>query len=369
MIWNRAIRNKQFSKILLTTAWCLIACTIGVFAQARLSGTVSDVLDGKTFIIETGSAKIKAELQGIEIPKQKAPLYSEVTEHLKKLTIAQVCEFQISRIVGEIAVGNLYVRGINISAQMVRDGAAVINPETPLPDDLYSELERNQQLAKTEKRGIWAIGEDYARKLEAGSFEAEEAEHALSRWASLLGRAANGVPTESVRMRAGASTLRPMVSLWNEAKNQDAENLLADYDRLRKLGFLGSKPVSILFPEARSIHTAQMRAMFLYSGTPALIETGEFALAFMIRADDYRFSSSTLLTINADGVKIPIGTPLRFARPANNSVEEVLIFRISKPTAQKLANSKRLVINLGRYIGSVSAQAQAGLKQVLELGI
>ena len=63
------------------------------FSQGNFSGRVTEVIDGKTVVIDSGSQKLTAVLQYIEIPENEQPLHKTVQQHLEKLVLGKNVEF------------------------------------------------------------------------------------------------------------------------------------------------------------------------------------------------------------------------------------------------------------------------------------
>lgn len=138
-----------FSLLLL----CLFS--VSAFAQRYINGTVTKVIDGRTIVIEDKpNSWLKIQLQAIAIPDPEQPLVDVVKEHLEKLLLGKTASFQMR---GTL-VGKVFSADIDISGQMLRDGAAwydVTNNISNLQDrENYLALEA---AAKSEKRGVWGV--------------------------------------------------------------------------------------------------------------------------------------------------------------------------------------------------------------------
>lgn len=343
-------------------------------AQARIAGRVTEVIDGRTFVIETGSNRMLASLRSVRTPSPGHPLFDTVREHFARLVLGKNCEFQPIAIVAfagsaaRPAEGRLFVGGVNIAGQLIRDGAAVLEPEEASAGELR-EFEELQNLARQEKRGVWAYPDTAEKLRDAAAYLADSSGGPLAQYLTLLSQAAGGaLPGGGLNRKSTASgpNETSAISLWR-AKNSAASDFAAYYDRGIRRGFTATGPASIELYQARSINSAYLRTLFLYRGSPAEFEETAYALAFLISADDYRFSDSSNLEITADGQKIPIGVPLRLARETAEGTEEVLFFPVSRQTLLRLAGAKRLELKLSRYNGSIAPAASQAIAHLLEI--
>lgn len=355
---------------LLPIIVCLAVLAATVSAQARISGRVVEVVDARTFVVETPTVRMLASLRAVRTPSPGHPLYDAVREHFARLVLGKNCEFQPVSIVQSAgnsaapAEGRLFINGVNIAGQMIRDGAAVFEPRELGPGELPA-LEQLQELARAEKRGIWAYPQAAERLRDASAFVAEPTRGPLDGYLELLKQAAVGALPDGASGRS-AQEAASVVSLWQVRKAAGSE-FSAFYDRGIRRGFTatGAAPVELF--QARSIRSAYLRVMFLYSGSPANFEDTTFALAFLISADDYRFSESANLELIADGQKLQIGFPLRLARHTGDAAEEVLIYPVSRPTLARLASARRLGLKISRYNGAIAAAAVPAIGRLLEI--
>jgi endonuclease YncB( thermonuclease family) len=148
---------------LLITLIFISAFSFTALAQIKVTGRVTNVVDGKTITIETSAnSRFTVELQFIEVPKAGQPFADVVKEHLRKLTLGKTVTFRTSGLSQESRlVGQVWLNDVDLSEQMLRDGAAryanVSNDSQNLKQrEIYLQTEN---AAKTEKRGVWAVDE------------------------------------------------------------------------------------------------------------------------------------------------------------------------------------------------------------------
>src|SRR5215210_8377275 len=108
----------------------LFAClTVALFlsaavAQRTMQGEVVEVLDGKTLVIQGSSTRSTVELQYVAVPSEGQPMSDTVTNHLKKLVLGKQVEYRPKMLSYPYSVGLLTIDDVDISQQMLRDGAA-----------------------------------------------------------------------------------------------------------------------------------------------------------------------------------------------------------------------------------------------------
>ncbi len=116
--------------------------------------TVTRIVDGDTFVIETGG---RVRIIGIDTPERNEPLYHEASERLKELIYQKnvVLEKQVSetdrfgRLLRDVYIDNVFVNSI-----MVSEGYA--ESKCYKPDCKYFPiLEAEEQKAREQGIGIW----------------------------------------------------------------------------------------------------------------------------------------------------------------------------------------------------------------------
>src|SRR5690349_1615860 len=102
----------------------LVLTAISAYPQRKFTGRVVEVTDGKTCVIQLPAGRLTAVLQYIEIPEPEQPMYSEVKAHLEKLVLDKTVEFLPRGVMKDRTIGQLMVKSVDVSQQMLRDGAA-----------------------------------------------------------------------------------------------------------------------------------------------------------------------------------------------------------------------------------------------------
>ena len=169
--------NKKGLMRLFVASVFVISVCLPALAQQRFRGTVTAVVDGKTVIIEPKrGVKITFELRNIEVPEPEQQLHQVVKDHLANLALNKYVEFVTDGFLEELTYGRVFVNGVDLSEQLLRDGAAWFKhasddaPETSVTRNYRA----NEQQARLEKRGVWSI----EGMKPAWEFRAQKAEEA-----------------------------------------------------------------------------------------------------------------------------------------------------------------------------------------------
>ncbi len=135
----------------------LFLFVVTINAQKPISGKVTKILDGQTFILETPeNVKYKVQPHNIEIPEDES-FRNIVKGHLVRLLLNKKVVFECTKIIGDLNIGKVILEEVDISQQLLRDGAAWYfvqedNNQSSSEIDSYLSLETT---AKDEKRGLW----------------------------------------------------------------------------------------------------------------------------------------------------------------------------------------------------------------------
>jgi len=135
---------------LLTTLFFLLSLAV----QAdTLEGNVVKIADGDTLTLLTSSSQqIKVRLAGIDTPERKQPFGNKAKQALANLAFQKqaLIEVETKDRYGR-TVGVVFVDGLNVNAELVKQGMAWVYREYTDDKRLYT-LESE---AKQAKRGLW----------------------------------------------------------------------------------------------------------------------------------------------------------------------------------------------------------------------
>lgn len=156
-----------------------LSSAISGFAQTY-KGKIVEVLDGRTAVFMfTDGSRSNILLQHLEVPEPKQPLHQIVIDHLKKLILDKDAEFLYQKDYARGMIGSLFVGGVEINKQMLRDGAGWF--DLPESGNGFSEYTAMEKLAKSEKLGVWSVAglkpawefreDEYTKKVEQGNVQ------------------------------------------------------------------------------------------------------------------------------------------------------------------------------------------------------
>ena len=154
-------RNSTFVfKKTFSLLFIILFFSLNLFAQRIISGNVTEIIDGRTIIIEaSANQKYTVQLQYIEIPETEQSLSAAVKEHIEKLLLNKLVSVKLIQLVQDKWIGKIFFGDVDVSQQMLRDGAAWYD----LPAGNFqnqNERENYQAMesaAKSEKRGVWSV--------------------------------------------------------------------------------------------------------------------------------------------------------------------------------------------------------------------
>ncbi|MBC7900158.1 MAG: thermonuclease family protein [Saprospiraceae bacterium] len=309
-----------------------------------------EIMDGKTVVIELPSGNLTAVIQYIEIPEPEQPLNQVVKEHLSKLVLGKLVDFHPLGFSPKKTVGQLYLKGLDIGQQMVRDGAAWHAPvnktgQTDAQSQLY---ETNEAQAKAEKRGIWSMpGLKPAWQFRSDRDETlRRAERVTSTGTSEKVYEAR---PESKRPSIAAAKTRP--GMWSDSnpKLKNAAALLNGYNAQTRMGYIATPPLGIT--EATEVeHKTAVDITYLYKEDEKKGRKGVYVVGVVSISKEWRFLKFNDLIVTVDDKKIVVGKAKRTTLTEGSLVRERLSYEISRETIEKIANGNDVVIKVGNYI-------------------
>lgn len=354
----------------------LIAFTLiianAAFAQSRIGGRVVEIIDGKTVVIEMQNrSRIVAELQYIEVPEAGQPLNQIAKEHLHALVFNQKVEFRARGLRQTVTVGQLLLKGVDISQQMIRDGAAWYAVlEKSGQDAAESEIYQSHEAqAKSEKRGVWSI-----ENLKPSWEVRAELEENRQRQERLAQENLRKKYEQTPKPRAAAP--RPLTNnnfgMWADVSSYTAEQsvgvggLEMKYDAAVKIGYVATTRALLDLTAAKnSSQKVDFRMAYVYRDAERGRDSA-YLVGVLSEAEDWKFLKSNSLTVVADGQNIVLGNAHRLYRRTPSSAQELLLYKINRSAMAKIAKAKSLEVKLGTYSGNLSDKLQVMIKNLLE---
>ncbi|MEZ5429498.1 MAG: thermonuclease family protein [Pyrinomonadaceae bacterium] len=362
------LHKRFFPAILLMIVLAFVA-----HAQQRFSGKVVDVIDGKTVVVQVYTGKtLTVVLQYIEIPEPEQELRAVVKDHLEKLILGQTVEVRPKGVSDEKTVGQIVFSGIDISQQMIRDGAAwhAILLSGGQEAGQQADYRTSEAQAKAEKRGVWSIeGMKTAWEFRAAKEEARKAAE-RAEWDAYREESRETQPSGPVRRQSAAEAPPLDMGFWANVSAADrmaeAEGLYSGETPEVNVGYITTSGNMLDLTGRGGRQTVESRTIYGYrpSGTEA--GTNILVIGFLSESDDWQFEQSNSLVFSADRQQIAIGRPLRLYRQNGGKVQELLFFPVTRATLLKISAAKKLEFSLGKYSGRIDAGYQKLIKKLLD---
>lgn len=336
------------------------------YSQAKFYGNVVEVIDGRTLIIQPQpKVNITLELQYIEVPETEQPLSDVVKEHLKNMVLNKSVEFKPKILGKEKTVGQVFLKGVDISQQMIRDGAAwfAITEKNIQDEDVSKIYQTNEALARGEKRGVWSIAdlkpawefraekEEKLRQEELEKYrkEKEEREEKMR-----LEQAARAQKQKKVEPEF---TTKLGIESFYESKEKSgpikkgAFGLLYFHDKVKKEGWIATPFMYFeVFDSDEQAEKIYFASGYDYKGE-VMIKGGDvFGIAVGTLDNSYPILQNTEISIYLDGnKKVIIDKPQFKSSLINGRVSEVYYFEMSRETLTRIAKSENVTLIVGEH--------------------
>jgi endonuclease YncB( thermonuclease family) len=378
------MKNFKLSLLICLT----LTLAFSAFSQRRVGGKVVEVIDGKTAVVQmSNGGKLTVVLQYIEIPEPDQPLYSTVKDHLQKLILDKYVDVNPRGIKDSQTIGQISMRGVDISQQMIRDGAAwhadlQSGGQNPGESSIY---QNQQELAKTEKRGVWSV--DGMKP--AWEFRAAKEEARL---------AAERAEWEAIKTENQARQIAEA-----EAKRKERENKLAaarnrntnfgasgfdnfDTKMWTNIGATGltdangliinrfpqyNAEVIITSPEMLDLSSGKKKQAIecQFGYVTYKPENGDakefFGFACKSESDTETFKKSNQLTIIADGKKVSVVKAVQLGAQGDQRFNELIIYDIDRDFVVKIAQADKVQVKVGEFSGTMSDKLHTMTKSMI----
>ena len=351
------------------------------FAQTRVGGRVIEIIDGRTVVIETiNNSKITAELQYIEVPEAAQPFHQIAKDHLQALVLDKRIEFRARGLSQTKTVGQLLLNGVDVSQQMIRDGAAWYAVlEKDAQDENESKIyQTNETQAKAEKLGIWSVAdlkpsweiraeiETNRRRLESLAEEKALADAAKKAESSTTTKTQTVVrPQLNSESQMWAGSAQEFGKLPENVQN--VGGLMVGYNPAVKFGFAATPLLKIAVADKDGSQAVGVGIAYLYRDSDLKGRETRYLVGVESESRDFRFLKFNDLTVTADNQKIVVGKAIRFAKQDAVSAKEMLIYQIKRSVIAKIANAKNVELKVGTYSGKLPENIQAMLLNLLKV--
>lgn len=354
------------------------------FSQRKLTGKVVEVLDGRTAVVEIGTdRKLTVVLQYVEVPEPEQPLYAVVKEHFSKLLLGKNAVV-VARGIGEAkSAAQIFVDGVDVSQQMIRDGAAWFAlPEKTEKSGAEIELYlSNEAQAKAEKRGVWSI----ENMKPAWQFRADKEARLKAEETARIEEITR--QNKEKYMRTGGKKLPPppavfsnfemwqsgrTAGMWDEmqmymADQQFDENGLFKYKAPNiNIAFIITKDAPINISNGNSRPKVICGVAYVTGkGKDAKEEKEFFGMGCRAESDKQSFKNSNGLTFTTDGKKLSFGKAIHLGQQTDKRFNEMMVFFLDRNAFTKIAAANNVQIKIGDYSGTMSANFHTMIKHLV----
>lgn len=340
----------------------VLLLVLSAHAQQTLTGKVVDVVDGKTFVIETESGRVTGTLQYVEVPEPEQPLNRIVREHFERLVLGKKITFHPNGFSPIAIAGRAYLDGLDLGQQLVRDGAAWHVPSSRSGQDAVDSqaYESYETLAKSEKRGIWSI----ANLTPAWEFRGRKDRSA--QYVNYTNVSAPGKDAKNYQYTKENTDMWVEVGGDALAQKNATGSMFWGYDADKKIRNIATASIAQELSVAEKRIEVELRAVYFQGEIKPRTSNTAYVIGVLSTSKEHNFAKNNSLVFVADGVEIVIGSGQRFWRENSVSVQELVQYRISRSDLAKIANAKQLTLAVGDYSGIVGTTFRETLMQFAE---
>lgn len=358
----------KFLKTLLIAGVLIFSAQIA-FSQMKLGGKVVEIIDGKTVVIEVPITKNRftAELEYIEVPEAEQQLSQAVKEHLQKLLLGKNVEFTARIMMDTKLIGKVFLDDIDISQQLLRDGAAwyaVLEKggHDKAESENYQILEAQ---AKLEKRGVWGA----ANLKPAWEFRAEKGKVEREK----LAAQAKIVKVEDTPKTVKKTPVIPKsFPNWLESQKYESTNnisgLMVGFNPKDNSGFLATPQYKLEIADKENTQKVEIAVAYFYKENDKKGRESYYVFGLESEAGEWKFLKLNDLVVFADKEKINIGKANRIAVEQNGLFKETLTYKIKRAIIEKVANANKVEFKIANSAGKLDGDLQNLVKNLLNAG-
>lgn len=307
-------------------------------AQVTLPGKAVDVVDGKTVVVDLPNGRISVELQYIDVPEAGQALSETVKSHLRSLVVGKTVEYRPKTLLRERTIGRLIVGGVDVSQQMLRDGAAwhiplQVSGQEKGEFDVYDSSETS---ARNDKLGIWSIAglrPSWELRAEAAAITRKEQQVSYRE----PGPDRSSSPRSAPKRSANAN---PALG--------DIGALANGFDPVSGTGFLGTSflPVGLVNNVGPVPDKMMVDITYYYKQDARGLRKGSFVFTLIALSNRELFSKQNELKVLGETTNIIVGKPRRTVKKQDGLFFEELICEVKREALEKFLerNGVRFVI-------------------------
>jgi len=311
----------------------LMVLTLSASARAQriFTGEVVDIIDGRTVVLSISTGKINAELQFIDVPVEGQVMSGIVRDHLRSLVMGKTVEYRPRNILRDRTIGKMTMNNVDVSQQMLRDGAAWHMPVRLSGQDEadFQVYASTEAVAKNEKRGVWGVPE------------------LKPSWEQLK-TSSDGSPTQSRQVATSAPKKRDG---WGD-KNPRLSNigpLMNGYNARTRSGYLSTSLLGVDMRDAPQFDgKLALEVTYYYRENDGKARSGVYFLTIACVSQKLHFAKDNELWLYMGEKKLGLGRPVRQVDNDGVNNTELMKYKVSRETLDKLVNNDRAFLKLGQ---------------------
>jgi endonuclease YncB( thermonuclease family) len=343
--------KKEFVKILSL----FVVLSVPYFAQVADGGDVVDIVDGRTIVVAARSRHLKVELQFIEVPGPGHKFHETVKDHLEKLLLGRRVQFIAGVTLQDRVVGRVFLNNVDISQQMLRDGAARHVPRARSRQgagefELYASFEA---AAKSEKRGVWSVAEPFPSVVEKPIVDTPRPVIAA---VSRRGSPAVGVFDAGRLLEAWVNDL--------PVESRRTDGLKKHTDQRGAYTAISTPLVVLEFASEGGKQTIECRAIYAAAHPPKSGDGGLFALGLRSPSkDNDLLKVGGSISVAADRYLVSLGSLAKTG--SQSGADEMRYFRISKGFLARIANTRTVELHIDGFKTILNEEAKEFFRELL----
>ena len=145
--------------------WLFVLFSCQQVQAASINGKVIEINDGDEFTISNLNRPVRIKLIGMDAPEKDQAFGAAAKQHLFDLIYDKYVSVEYAGIGQHSSlIGRVLLNDMDVSAQMIRDGAAWfdVNARGLLSETQRQVYSQSEQAARNEKRGLWQADDPIA---------------------------------------------------------------------------------------------------------------------------------------------------------------------------------------------------------------
>ncbi|MEZ5346300.1 MAG: thermonuclease family protein [Pyrinomonadaceae bacterium] len=360
----------------------LLFAAFSSYAQGRFNGTVTRIIDGKTVTIEPQpGVRITLELQNIEVPEPEQQLHTAVRDHLSKLALNQQVSFDTTGILSEKMLGRVFLNGIDLSQQMIRDGAAwyyAVRMDSEFPSVLETSYKETEALARSEKRGVWSISDlkpawEFRKERAEKERKAEEERiNALNEKRAEELRAApkRRAVQSNADAKIGIETWfdGPLARTGNGKPVIGENGLLYFYDKDEDDGWVGTPYCFLNVYDGADSEQVMIAIGYDYQGDTIKKGGDVFSIGVGAYGKTEQLLKDGKVEIIVNDKEKIVFTGAKYTSSASDELfSELITYKITRSDLSKIAKSSSAVILVGKFKSEIHPEIKEFLLTMLKV--